>query len=206
MSIAIVVPAHNRLHLLRECVTNVLAVTSAETTEILIWDNASTDGTAEFVDGLTDPRIRVVHHAENIGLNAFARAYPMTSAKYLVCLDEDVVEAPPEWDRRLRDAYERVPEVGYLATNLVPDMRDTAARRMYGSGDNAHQYSFEEVNGIRLKVGPVGGWCAITSRELYESVGGLPQKKQVYWLHDHEYIKRITKVGYSSAILEDVSV
>jgi GT2 family glycosyltransferase len=206
VSIAIVLPTYNRLHLLRECVANVLSAVSSDTSEILIWNNGSTDGTTEFLDGLDDPRLRIVHHPENIGLNAFSRAYPMTNSKFLVCLDEDVVEAPPDWDRRLREAYERVPDVGYLATNLVPDLQDTAARRMYEGGDSAHLYSFETVNGVQLKVGPVGGWCAMTSRDLYDSVGGLPEQKFVYWLHDAEYIKRISKVGYRAAILDDVCV
>src|SRR3954464_3169229 len=63
-SIAVVVLTHNRAHLLRECVENVLLRTSDATHEIVIWDNASTDGTADFLDSLTDVRVRVVHSPE----------------------------------------------------------------------------------------------------------------------------------------------
>ena len=58
--IAVVVLTHNRVHLLQQCVENVLLRTSAATREIVIWDNASTDGTADYLQSLVDPRIRVV--------------------------------------------------------------------------------------------------------------------------------------------------
>jgi GT2 family glycosyltransferase len=45
MSIAIVVLTHSRVHLLQQCVENVLARTSTLTREIVIVDNGSTDGT-----------------------------------------------------------------------------------------------------------------------------------------------------------------
>jgi GT2 family glycosyltransferase len=48
--IAVVVLTHSRVHLLRKCVENVLGRTSPATREIVIWNNASTDGTREYLD------------------------------------------------------------------------------------------------------------------------------------------------------------
>src|SRR4249920_950957 len=47
--IAIVVLTHNRVELLRKCVENVLLRTSDATREIVIWDNASPDATADYL-------------------------------------------------------------------------------------------------------------------------------------------------------------
>ena len=41
----------------------------------MIWNNGSTDGTREYLDSLTEPRLRIVHNAENIGQNAYAEAF-----------------------------------------------------------------------------------------------------------------------------------
>ena len=68
--IAVVVVTHNRLHLLRRCVDDVLWRTSDKTREIILWNNASEDGTREYLETLDDPRLRIVHHSENIGTNA----------------------------------------------------------------------------------------------------------------------------------------
>ena len=66
---------HNRVHLLRKCVENVLARDLDATREIVIWNNGSTDGTRDYLDALDDPRIRVVRSEVNIGQNAYARGF-----------------------------------------------------------------------------------------------------------------------------------
>ena len=117
--IAIVVLTHNRVHLLRKCVESVLGVTSPATREIVIWNNGSSDGTRDYLDALEDPRITVVHNETNIGQNAYARAFDLTSSDYLVELDDDVVDAPPNWDAILRDAYRRLPSIGFAGIGPV---------------------------------------------------------------------------------------
>src|SRR3982750_4358638 len=82
--IAVVVLTNNRVHLLRKCVENVLLRTSEATREIVIWDNASEDGTAEYLASLDDSRIRVVTSEQNIGQNAYARAFRLTTSPYFV--------------------------------------------------------------------------------------------------------------------------
>ena len=200
--IAIAVLTHDRLHLLRQCVENVLARTSELTTEIVVWDNGSSDGTAEYLDGLGDPRLRVVHHPENIGQNAYADAFSLTRAPYLLELDDDMIDAPDEWDRTLLEAFEALPRVGFLAANLVDDPHDQAARVMR---ERAHLYTTEETNGVTLLRGPVGGGCAFTSRELNERVGGFRrQAGKVFWLEDAAYIEDIARLGYEAAYLRDL--
>lgn len=203
--IAVVVLTHNRVHLLPKCVENVLLRTSPATREIVIWNNASTDETAEYLDSLDDPRIRVVHSEKNIGQNAYAEAFALTTAPYLVELDDDVVEAPPDWDATLLDAFRRLPHVGFLAADLENDPHDPASRMRHHV--RAHEYVPVEENGVRLLSGPAGGGCAITSRELNQRVGGFRQdSKQVFWLEDQAYISDISRLGFKAAVLADLRV
>jgi GT2 family glycosyltransferase len=203
--VSIVVLTHSRCHLLRQCVENVLQRTSERTTEIFIWNNGSTDDTAAYLDGLTDPRIEVVHHPTNIGVNAYARLFPRTSGEYLVEVDDDVVDAPPRWDETLLEAFDRLPEVGYLAANLAQNPHDVTSTVMYGI--NAHMYRSQEVNGVRLKVGgPTGGWCSMTSRELHDRVGGWSVQDRAFWEEEGDYLERLRRLGFGCAILEDLRV
>jgi GT2 family glycosyltransferase len=202
--IAIVVLTHNRVHLLAKCVENVLLRTSPATREIVIWDNASSDETGAYLDSLDDPRIRVVRSKQNIGQNAYAEAFRLTSAPYFVELDDDVVDAPVEWDAMLLDAFRRLPGIGFLAADLEDDPHDLASR--YRHHIRPHEYTLVEENGVRILRGPAGGGCAITSRELNERVGGFRQDKRVFWLEDQAYIKDIERLGYSSAVLADLRV
>jgi O-antigen biosynthesis protein len=204
-SIAIVAVTHNRVHLLRQCVENVLLRTSDATTEIVIWDNASTDGTKEYLAAITDPRIRVVHHPTNVGVNGYAIAFPQTTAEYLIDLDDDLVDAPPNWDAALLAAYKKLPKIGFLAAKLADDDHDPTAQRIYR--DLAHLYETKHVNGVRiLEGGPVGGACTITSRELHDRVGGFKRSSGAFFHEDHAFIRDIKKLGYRAAILDEIVV
>jgi GT2 family glycosyltransferase len=204
-SIAIVVLTHNRLHLVQKCVENVLQRTSDATREIVIWDNASTDGTGEYLDTLADPRIRVIRSEKNIGQNGYARAFRETSAPYLIELDDDVTNAPAEWDATMLDAYLKLPTIGFLAADLEDDPNDEASR--YRHQIRPHEYTLVEENGVRLLTGPAGGGCAMTSRELNERVGGFQENpKEVFWLEDAAYIGQIGELGFKPAVLADLRV
>jgi GT2 family glycosyltransferase len=203
--IAIVVLTHDRAHLVSKCVENVLLRTSDATSEIVIWDNASTDGTPEYLASLTDPRIRVIRSETNIGQNAYARAFRETSAPFLIELDDDVTDAPEGWDAMLRDAYVRLPEVGFLAADLEDDPNDEASKVRHHV--RPHEYELVERNGVRLLEGPAGGGCAMTSRWLNQRAGGFKESKsEVFWLEDAAYIKDIEQLGFRCAVLADLRV
>jgi len=205
--ISIVVLTHNRLHLLRRCVQDVLLRTSEKTRQIIIWDNACDDGTSDYLDSLEDPRFRVVHHPENIGTNAYALAFALASEDYLVELDDDVIEAPPGWDERMLEAFIRIPKMGYLSASLVDDPNDSAAQYVKYLREERNAYVRREVNGVAILEGPTGGGCTMTSRELYDRVGGFRQNaKLVFWHEDAAYVSDIHRLGYRSAVLEGVSV
>jgi GT2 family glycosyltransferase len=204
--IAVVVLTHNRAHLLRQCIENVLQRASLATSEILIWDNASTDGTGELLDALDDPRIRVVRHPRNIGLSAYGAAFDRTSAEYVVQVDDDVIDAPPMWDRTLLDAFRRLPEVGFLAADLEDDPHDEAAYARYHV--RPHLYTPFELHGVRLLEGPAGGGCAITTRDLIRRAGTFHRRRRkgVFFDVDAAYNDDIRRLGYREAVLADLRV
>ena len=205
--ISVVVLTYNRLPLVRRCVEDVLLRTSEKTREIIIWNNGSDDGTREYLDGLLDPRIRVVHSPENIGMNAYARAFDLATQDYLVELDDDVIEAPASWDETLLDAFLRLPGIGYLAASLVDDPNDSQARYMMYLREERNAYTRKKVNGVTISEGPTAGICTMTSRELYERAGGFRQNtKFVFWHEDAEYVKALKRLGYGSAVLEGLNV
>jgi glycosyltransferase involved in cell wall biosynthesis len=67
--VTIVIPAFNRAATIRASVESVLRQSRGDF-ELLVVDDASTDGTAEIVAGMTDPRLRLVRHAANGGAGA----------------------------------------------------------------------------------------------------------------------------------------
>ena len=165
--IAVVVLTYNRAHLLRRCVDDVLRRASPATQEIIIWDNASDDGTREYLDTVRDARIRVVHHDVNIGINAYAQAVALTTAPYIVELDDDVIEAPDGWDAILLDAFRKLPRMGYLVADLKEDPNDSAYRYLKFAKEERKVFTHKDENGLAILEGPTGGGCSMTSREVY---------------------------------------
>lgn len=198
--IVIVVLTYNRVHLLEQCVRNVLSRTSYATKEIIIWDNGSTDGTRGYLESLQDRRIRVICHHENIGQSAYAKAFALTRSPYMIELDDDMIDAPRDWDLTLQEAFQQLPEIGFLAASLVNNPHDISAQYRYHI--RAHEYSEVEEDGIRLLIGPTGGGCALTSREIYDLVGGFRENRRaVFWSEEAAYIEDIERAGYRAATL-----
>jgi GT2 family glycosyltransferase len=147
----------------------------------------------------------VVHHDANIGQNAYARAFAMTSSDYLVELDDDVVDAPSEWDATLLEAYRRLPTIGFLAADLEDDPHDVATHYRYRI--RPHEYTPTTINGVALLLGPTGGACAMTSRDLYRRVGGFRQDPNfVFWQEEPAYIDDIRAYGFGPAVLANLKV
>jgi GT2 family glycosyltransferase len=205
--IAVVVLTHNRVRLLRRCVERVLMRTSDWTTEIVVWDNGSTDGTEEYLASVDDPRLRVVACPANIGVNAYRRAAALTTAPYLVELDDDVVEAPRGWDETLLEAFVRLPRMGCLSASYADDPHDTASRSLRELRERRHAYEEREERGIRIQLGPTRGGCTITSRAVYDEVGGFRERsRKVFWREDAAYARAVRRHGYRTALLPCLEV
>lgn len=88
-TVSIVLPTYNRLPLLQKAVASVLAQTF-RAWELIIVDDGSEDGTADWVRTLTDPRIRLLE-SEHCGLPARLRNQAIRPAHgaYIAFLDSD---------------------------------------------------------------------------------------------------------------------
>lgn len=181
--------------------------TSPATHEIVIWNNASEDETRTYLAGVMDPRIKVVHHEKNIGTNAYAHAAALTSSPYIVEVDDDVIEAPHHWDKTMLDAFLKIPNIGYLVADLKEDPNDSAYRYLQHVKERRNVFTPKEIHGVRILEGPTGSGCAMTSRDVYDRVGGFRQhKKLVFWHEAAAYVRDVRKLGYRTAILEDLKV
>ena len=207
MNVSIVVVTHNRVHLLQQCVENVLATTSDATQQIIIWDNASSDGTAEYLARLDDQRLEIVRHPENIAMNARRRAFERATGDYLIEVDDDVVEAPSEWDHTLLEGYVHLQDYGRLGAFLQYDPKDAASRYLRYMREERGAYPLRVVNGIRVLEGTPGGACTMISRELYDRVGGYSEHNRYpYWRPEIAFERKMRKLGFRSGYLADLQV
>lgn len=86
---SVIIPAYNRKTLVRRAVQSVLAQHECDF-EVLVVDDASTDGSWEMLSSLGDPRVRILRHPINKGGSA-ARNTGLAAARgsFIAFLDSD---------------------------------------------------------------------------------------------------------------------
>src|SRR4051794_14116649 len=130
-SVTMIVPTHERADALRDTLPYLLAVAGVD--EVLVVDDASTDGTRELLAGLADPRVRVLRHDRRRGAPAARNTGLAAAAGDWVVFGEDDVRFPPEYVTVLRATAERegadIVGAPWLSCGDVPlDQAITAAR------------------------------------------------------------------------------
>jgi len=132
VKLSILMPVYNEAKTVQRVVKRVLDVSFPCQVEVVIVDDASTDGTAEIIDRLHDERLIKLRHPANRGKGAAIRtAAAAASGDFVVPLDADLEYQPEEIPALLEPVLSGEAEVVY-------------GSRMFGSHS---AYSFWYVMG-----------------------------------------------------------
>lgn len=118
---SVIVPMYNRERLIGRCLDSVLAQ-SFDDYEVIVVDDGSADGSADRVRGYADPRIRLLLHERNQGMQPARRtAIAASAGEWQVILDSDDELSDADALRRMHDRMQ----------SLKPDIKAVAfASRM----------------------------------------------------------------------------
>lgn len=95
--LSVVIPVFNERATIDEVLAKVLA--QPATREVLVVDDASTDGTREHLATLRDPRVRVLFQPFNLGKGAaLRRGFEAATAPYVIVQDADLEYDPTDFD------------------------------------------------------------------------------------------------------------
>lgn len=203
--VSIFIVTYNRLSFLRKCVMNMLPTLREINYELIIIDNASSDGTADFLKEISaaNQKIRIIINEKNIGINSKSMGAELSKGEFIIGVDDDVIEFPVNWISELVYAYKTIPGIGYLATDVIQDETTTGAKHP----EDKYVKQYYDDGKITLEVGPTGGWCFMLSREVYEKVGRLITfDNRIFYAEDGDYVNRITNSGLKYGILSGLKV
>src|ERR1700687_4798351 len=98
--VSVVLSVHNGATDLPTAIDTILAQTFTDF-ELIAIDNGSTDGTAGVLDGLADPRVRVVHQCD-MGLPAaLNRGIALARGRYIARQDHDDWAKPTRLEKQV---------------------------------------------------------------------------------------------------------
>lgn len=116
--VTVLMSVHNDARYLPAAVESVLRQ-SLDDFELLILDDGSTDGSAEYLARLADPRVRVVRNERNLGLTrSLNRGLDLARGLFLARMDADDVAAPRRLERQV-EFLDRHPNVGVVGSSRV---------------------------------------------------------------------------------------
>ena len=143
IDVSVCIANWNCKELLRGCLRSLLEQPQGVSVEVLVVDNASSDGSADLVAG-EFPEVTLVRNGNNRG---FAKANNQAAAKargrFLFFLNNDTV-APPMTLRRLMDFAEAHPEIGMVGPRCasIGPVADFLSSEPFGMGAAAPHADF----------------------------------------------------------------
>ena len=112
LKLSIVMPVYNERNFIEEILSRVLAAPYDK--EVIIVDDGSTDGTREYLQSLTDERVRLFLQDFNQGKGAaLARGFDEVTGDIVIIQDADLEYYPEEYGRLIRLIVEGKADVVY---------------------------------------------------------------------------------------------
>jgi GT2 family glycosyltransferase/predicted O-methyltransferase YrrM len=207
----IIILSHNQLGHTKKCLESVQKHTP-EAHEIIFVDNASTDGTVEWLKQVVDesPNYKLIENKTNLGFAAGNnQGLAWASGDYLLLLNNDTI-VTKGWLARMLALLEGYVEVGVVGpvSNYVsgPQQVPLASYRNLDEMELFANDWAREHQGQSLEFPRVVGFCLLAKREVIEKIGGLDERFGNGNFEDDDYCLRAAMVGYKTRIAKDVFI
>ena len=187
--ISIVILNWNGKEFLQKFLPTLIAHSQLEGVEIVVTDNASSDGSIPFLES-EYPGIRLIRLDQNYGFTGgYNRALEQLESKYFLLLNSDI-EVTPGWLEPLLDHMERHEECGACTPKIKDFKKQTHYEYAGAAGGFLDHYGYpfcrgrifdrlEQDTGQYDQVTEVfwgSGACLLVRAELFRKAGGLDEQ------------------------------
>jgi GT2 family glycosyltransferase len=174
--VSIVMLAWNRKDDVRESLTRIRQIDYSNL-EVIVVDNASTDGTQEMVEA-EFPEAKLLRMFKNIGIEAYNIGFENAKGEYLVIIDDDSFPAPYAISRMV-EKFKADPRLGVLAFDV---------RNYYNYNDIKNELENADTNTSTAAVAndylmSFNGAGVGVRRELFKKIGYYPEE---FFLYNNE--------------------
>ncbi len=179
--VSIVILSYNRKEELKDSLEKILSY-GLSNLEIIVVDNASTDGTQEMIKN-DFSLIKLIRIDKNIGVAAYNIGLEKATGDYLLILDDDSYPEKGTIEKMIK-AFEGDNKIGIVALDV----------RSEDYSGNEEKFSEVKTNKISYMMGFNGAGAGLR-KSVFEEVGGYPDEFFLYW-NETDLSIRVLNAGY----------
>ncbi len=209
--VSIIVVTYNNLELSQACLASIDEHSQYSNMEIIVVDNASSDGTPEFLEtwASTGANRKIILNDDNRGFAAANnQGLKISSGDFLVLLNNDTY-VTPGWVRTMLGHLKRDKSIGLIGpvtNNIGNEARiDITYADMHEMLIKSAAYTRRHI-GQLYPIRTAAFFCVMMSKTTFEQVGMLDEAFKTGFFEDDDYCRRIEKLGLGVVCAEDVFI
>ncbi len=208
---SIIILAHNQIEHTRLCLDSIRARTPLPH-ELILVDNGSTDGTAEYFRSLAERQdnVTLITNGRNLGFaGGNNQGLAVARGDCVVLLNNDTV-VTDGWLEKMLAALQRHPDMGIVGpmSNYVAGpqlVKEVSYKNLEELPAFAAEWSRAHA-GQAQDIGRVVGFCLLARRSVIERIGGLDEQFGSGNFEDDDFCLRAGFAGFRICIAQDAYV
>ncbi len=205
---SIIILTYNNLEYTRVCLESIKQYTRKNTYEIIVIDNASTDGTAQYLKEIKD--IKVILNKENLGFPKGCNEGINFADKEndILFLNNDTV-VTTNWLDNLKTCLYSDKKIGAVGAVCNKNENRQGVDFPYDSLEEMQKLTQENNISNKDKWEEkvfLIGFCILIKREVINKIKELDENYSPGYIEDNDLSLRIVKMGYKLMLCHDVFI